>query len=209
MTALREGLLRDRTVAVAAGVPEAVRDALVALGAQVVGSEDPDPAHALVFDAGARFADGGAAGLGAALEHAWAAIRAVAACALIPRRSGGKVVLVGPRPDAGPFAGAARDALENLARTLSIEWARYGVTTTMIAPGERTTDDQLAQLVCFLLSPAGDYFSGCRLSLGLAWRSSAHGTTTPPSCGESRPTTCSAGSVSETLSSTRVSCGGT
>ena len=68
---------------------------------------------------------------------------------LIPGEHGGKVVLIGPRPDAGQFAEAARSALENLARTLSIEWARHRVTATMIAPGPRTTDDQLAELVCY------------------------------------------------------------
>jgi NAD(P)-dependent dehydrogenase (short-subunit alcohol dehydrogenase family) len=49
------------------------------------------------------------------------------------------VLLVGPRPDAGAFADAARAALESLARTLSIEWARYGVTAAMIAPGKAAT----------------------------------------------------------------------
>ena len=65
------------------------------------------------------------------------------------------------------FAQASRAALENLARTLSVEWARYGITATAITPGAATTDEQLAELVCFLVSPAGDYFSGCRFSLGV------------------------------------------
>jgi hypothetical protein len=47
-----------------------------------------------------------------------------------------------------------------------VEWARYGVTTVAIAPGERTTDDELAELVCFLVSEAGDYFTGCAFELG-------------------------------------------
>ena len=51
------------------------------------------------------------------------ATRAVATGALIPAGAG-KCVLIAPRPDRGPFAGAARAALENLARTLSVEWAR-------------------------------------------------------------------------------------
>jgi NAD(P)-dependent dehydrogenase (short-subunit alcohol dehydrogenase family) len=91
----------------------------------------------------------------------------VANDAMIPDKHGGKVVMIAPRPDAGPFAGAARAALENLARTLSVEWARYGITAAAIAPGINTTDDQIAELVCFLVSPAGDYFSGCRFSLGV------------------------------------------
>ena len=57
------------------------------------------------------------------------------------------MVVIAPRPDAGAFAGAARAALENLARTLSVEWARYGITATVITPGNATTDDQIAQLV--------------------------------------------------------------
>jgi hypothetical protein len=38
----------------------------------------------------------------------------------------------------------------------------------MIAPGDATSDEELAELVCFLVSPAGDYLSGCRLELGAA-----------------------------------------
>ena len=82
------------------------------------------------------------------------AIRGVATGALIPAGAG-KVLLIAPRPAGGSFASAARAALENLARTLSVEWARYGVTTVAIAPGARTTDEELAELVCFLVSPAG------------------------------------------------------
>ena len=63
-------------------------------------------------------------------------------------------------------AEAARAALENLARTLSAEWARYGITVTAIAPGRSTTDDEVASLVAFLTSVAGDYYSGCRFELG-------------------------------------------
>ena len=104
-----------------------------------------------------------------ASERAWVATRAVATGALIPAGAG-KVVLIAPRPDRGPFAGAARAALENLARTLSVEWSRYGVTAVAIAPGAATSDDDLAELVCFLVSPAGDYFDGCLFELGAALR---------------------------------------
>ena len=61
---------------------------------------------------------------------------------------------------------AVRAGLENLARTLSVEWARYGITAVAITPGTSTTDAELAELVCFLASPAGGYFSGCRFDLG-------------------------------------------
>jgi NAD(P)-dependent dehydrogenase (short-subunit alcohol dehydrogenase family) len=75
-------------------------------------------------------------------------------------------VLIAPAAGAGRYADATRAGLENLARTLSIEWARYGITVTAIAPGVATRDEDIALLVAFLLSPAGDYYSGCRFELG-------------------------------------------
>ena len=74
-------------------------------------------------------------------------------------------MLVAPRAAAGEHAGAAAAGLENLARTLAIEWARFGVRATAIVPGPRTSDDELAALVAFLASAGGEYFSGCRFSL--------------------------------------------
>ena len=71
------------------------------------------------------------------------------------------------RGEAGALARAARAALENLARTLSVEWARYAVTVTMVAPGPGTSDEELAEVVCYLVSVAGDYVSGTRFDLGL------------------------------------------
>jgi citronellol/citronellal dehydrogenase len=85
---------------------------------------------------------------------------------MIEQQQAGKIILLAPHQQAGTHAEAARAALENLARTLSVEWARYAITTTMIAPGEAATDEQLAMLVAYLVSPAGDYFSGCRFELG-------------------------------------------
>ena len=123
------------------------------------------PLHALVHDAAPAFAGGGEPGLEAALEGAWIATRGVVTGALIPARAG-KVLLLAPPPEAGLFVPAARAALENLARTLSVEWARYGVTTVAVEPGPRTSDEEIAELVGFLVSPAGDYFSGCVLELG-------------------------------------------
>lgn len=175
---LRDGLLDGRGIAVAGGVAVAVRDRLVALGASVHeldGGPDEDaaqawaeqagPLHALVYDSGPAFARGGAEALRLSTEAGWVAVRGVATGALIPAQAG-KVVLIAPRPDAGSFAAAARAAFENLARTLSVEWARYGVGTVAIAPGARTTDDELAELVCYLVSHAGEYFTGCVLELG-------------------------------------------
>jgi NAD(P)-dependent dehydrogenase (short-subunit alcohol dehydrogenase family) len=185
MTVLRDELLAGRAVALAGGVSDAVRDALLGLGARVetppggdglAADEDRigewarthSPLDALVYDAGGTFGDGGEAALAAAIEAGWAATREVATGALIPAEAPGKVLLIGPRPNAGAFADAVRAALESLARTLSVEWARYGVTTAMIAPADATSDEELAELVCFLVSPAGDYLSGCRLELGAA-----------------------------------------
>jgi NAD(P)-dependent dehydrogenase (short-subunit alcohol dehydrogenase family) len=180
---LRAQLLEGRAIAVGGAVHSAVRERLLALGARVevipaAAGDDEDrvgewarrcsPLDAVVYDAGAAFGEGGEEALLAALECAWVAVRAVATGALIPGETTGKVLLIGPRPDAGAFAQAARAALENLARTLSVEWARYGVTTAMIAPGPASTDEQLAELVCFLVSEAGGYVSGCRLELGAA-----------------------------------------
>ncbi len=181
MTVLRHGLLDGRAVALAGGVPPAIRDGLVGLGARVeeldsaLESEEratewaagAAPLHALVHDTAPAFAGGGQDPLRDCLEQAWVAVRGVATGALIPAGAG-KVVLIAPRPDAGSFASGARAALENLARTLSVEWARYGIGTVAIAPGARTGDDELAELVCFLVSPAGEYLTGCVLSLGAA-----------------------------------------
>ena len=51
------------------------------------------------------------------------------------------------------------------ARTLSIEWARYGITVVAVAPGAETTREEVAALCAWLASPAGAYFSGCLLDL--------------------------------------------
>ena len=53
------------------------------------------------------------------------------------------------------------------ARRVSVEWARHRITVTALAPGPDTAPSDLYTLVCFLASPGGDYFSGCRFELGL------------------------------------------
>jgi NAD(P)-dependent dehydrogenase (short-subunit alcohol dehydrogenase family) len=178
MTVLREGLLRGRAVAVAGAPPLVVCDQLRALGARLEeldGALDEDrarawasgagPLHALVYDAAPAFGPGGTRGLAGSLEAGWIATRAVAIGALIPG-AGGKIVLIAPAAGAGAFAPAVAAALQNLARTLSVEWARHGLTAVAVLRGESCTDGEVAELVCFLVSPAGDYFSGCRLELG-------------------------------------------
>jgi NAD(P)-dependent dehydrogenase (short-subunit alcohol dehydrogenase family) len=163
----------------AGGVRAEVVDALNGLGARLVtldgGVEEVDaeawaaehsPLHALVYDAATSFADGGADALRAAVDDGWSAIHAVATTAFIPSGRGAAIVLLAPRAAAGPHATAVRAALENTARTLSIEWARFGITTTTIAPGAGPSDGEVATLVAFLVSPAGAYFTGCRFELG-------------------------------------------
>ena len=68
----------------------------------------------------------GAAGRSAAAWTAsWNVTRARRQPGLPARASGGgRIVYLAPPPDAGEHADAARAGLENLARTLSIEWAR-------------------------------------------------------------------------------------
>jgi citronellol/citronellal dehydrogenase len=192
---LRPGLLDGVTVAVAAatdapaGAPGgAVEAAASELGASVAAvslplGEDAESAEqaaearvgaalerlgslqALVVDGASLFAAPAAReGLIACLAAAWNVARATANQAFLPAQIAGRIVLLAP-PAGGRFATAAAAGLENLARTLSIEWARFGISPVAIAPGPGTTAQQIAGVVAYLASPAGDYFSGCELDL--------------------------------------------
>ena len=161
MSLLRPGALDG--CAVMAG--RAYAAACAEAGATIVTAADAGRVDTLVVDGAAAFGSGGLGGLRAALDGAWADVLAVAERRWLADGAGGKLVLVAPRPDAGEHAGAAAAALENLARTLAVEWARFGVRVVAIAPGPRTTDDELTALVAFLASAAGEYFSGCRFDL--------------------------------------------
>ena len=157
---LRDGLLSGLAVAVVGEgrFAEASRRICGELGASIVEEE----AAVLVVDA-----EGGPAGVDgvhAALDGSWDVVRP-AATAMIDAGRGGKVVLVAPRPG-DPHRAAARSGLENLARTLGIEWARFGIRTVTVLPGVATPEDEVAQLVAYVASPAGDYFSGCAITLG-------------------------------------------
>jgi NAD(P)-dependent dehydrogenase (short-subunit alcohol dehydrogenase family) len=143
---LRPGLLHGMRV-VAAG---AVADRLVSLGADLA-SESPD---VLVFE--------GSGAVPAVLDDAWDAIRG-------GLRDDQLIVLIAP-PPGDAHAEAARAGLENMARTLSIEWARRGIRPVVITPGRTTSPAEIAELVAFLASPAGAYYSGCRFELGAAGR---------------------------------------
>lgn len=98
------------------------------------------------------------------LDASWNVTRAVAERAFLPESRGGRIVYIAPPADAAEHADAARAGLENLARTLSIEWARHGVTAVAIAPGVAGAAE-VAALTAYLASPAGAYFSGCLLDL--------------------------------------------
>jgi NAD(P)-dependent dehydrogenase (short-subunit alcohol dehydrogenase family) len=162
-------------------IDRAVADALAEAGAL----------HILVVDGAALFADrrtrgGGADGgsgadadaaaggaeseaahaaLRTCLDASWNVTRAVVNGAFLPAERGGRIVYVAPAADAGEHADAARAGLENLARTLSVEWARHAITVVTIAPGDATAAGEVATLCAYLASPAGAYFSGCLLDL--------------------------------------------
>ena len=118
----------------------------------------------------------------------WLMTHAVATRSMIPNE-GGKVISVTLSPHHGlpgmAHSSAARAAVENLMRVLSIEWARFNIKTTAVASGHFRTDalkkypqpvqDSVARtvplqrlgedyeqawLIAYLASPAGDYYSG-------------------------------------------------
>lgn len=169
---------------------EAVEELCATLGARVASCE-PGPSEEgpldaaigrvvekagaidlLVVDGASLFAvalqadGGGHAALRTCVDAAWNATRATVNHAFL--RAGeprGRIVYIAPATDEGEYADAARAGLENLGRTLSIEWARHRITTVTIAPGAATAAGELAVLVAYLASPAGAYFSGCQLDL--------------------------------------------
>ena len=77
------------------------------------------------------------------LEGTWLMTHAVATKAMIPA-GGGKVVNVTLSPHNGlpgmAHSSAARAAVENMTRALSIEWARFGIRVNAIATGHFETD---------------------------------------------------------------------
>jgi NAD(P)-dependent dehydrogenase (short-subunit alcohol dehydrogenase family) len=187
---LRPGVLEGLTVCVV-GDGAAERERAAALGARVVtvdgdlGDEDAvalavgalGPIDVLVVDAAAEFtaAGGGMAGLRRSVDDGWNVVRAVVNAGWIRAAEddaaevhGGKVVFLAPVADAGEHANAVGAALENAARTLSVEWARFGIRITAIRPRAGAAAGERAELVAFLASPAGDYFTGCSFYPGAA-----------------------------------------
>jgi NAD(P)-dependent dehydrogenase (short-subunit alcohol dehydrogenase family) len=178
---------------VLSGVSDEVSSALAALGADLRALDADlldeeavaeavtaiDLATVLICDAGSlmRASDSGVthagavadspAGLRDAVAGTWNATRAIVNSHLAPGGFG-KVLVIAPRPRDGREASAAAAALENLARTTSVEWARLGIRVVVVRPSDVTSEAALAQVVAYLASPAGDYFSGTVLELGRA-----------------------------------------
>jgi len=124
----------------------------------------------------------------------WLMSHAAATKGFIPAGSG-KILSVTLSPHNGMpgmvHSGAARAAVENMMRTLSIEWARFGITTCAIAAGQFATEtlltkyppqivervahsipvgrtgrpEEVAWLLAYLASPAGDFYSGTTITL--------------------------------------------
>jgi citronellol/citronellal dehydrogenase len=124
----------------------------------------------------------------------WLMSHAAATKAFIPA-GGGKILSVTLSPHNGMpgmvHSGAARAAVENMMRTLAIEWSRFGITTCAVAAGHFATEtlltkyppevvenvaktiplgrtgrpEEIAWLLAYLASPAGDYYSGTTITL--------------------------------------------
>jgi citronellol/citronellal dehydrogenase len=128
------------------------------------------------------------------LEGTWLMTHTVATKAMIPARSG-KVVSVSISPRNGhpglSHSAASRAGVENLMRSLSIEWARFSIKLNTIAVGQIDTEvlhtkyppeifenmsasiplghlgreSDIASMVAYLASPGGDFISGTVLAI--------------------------------------------
>jgi citronellol/citronellal dehydrogenase len=128
------------------------------------------------------------------VQGTWLMSYAAATKAFIPQ-GGGKIMSVTLSPHNGMpgmvHSGAARAAVENMMRTLAIEWARFGVKTCSLAAGHFATEtfltkypqvvidnyertiplgragrpEEMAWLVAYLASPAGDFISGTTITI--------------------------------------------
>ena len=128
------------------------------------------------------------------VQGTWLMTHAAATKAFIPQ-GGGKVLSVTLSPHNGMpgmvHSGAARAAVENMMRTLAVEWARFGIKLCALAAGQFATEtlltkypqvvvdnlersipigragrpEEMAWLVAYLASPAGDYLSGAVLTI--------------------------------------------
>ena len=124
----------------------------------------------------------------------WLMSQAVALNWMI-ENGGGKIINVTLSPHNGMpgmvHSGAARAAVENMTRTLSIEWARFGIKLNALAIGQIGTEtlltkypqvvvdnlsasipagrlgrpEEVAWQVAYLASEAGDFYSGSVLTM--------------------------------------------
>ncbi len=124
----------------------------------------------------------------------WLMTHAAARKAFIPQRSG-CILNVTLSPHNGMpgmvHSGAARAAVENMTRTLSIEWSRYGIRTCSVAAGQFATEvlqtkypkeitegiaetiplgrlgrpEEMAWMLAYLASPAAEFFSGSVITI--------------------------------------------
>jgi NAD(P)-dependent dehydrogenase (short-subunit alcohol dehydrogenase family) len=129
------------------------------------------------------------------VEGTWLLTHAVATKAMIPSERGGKIFSVTLSPHNGmpgmAHSGAARAAVENLMRTLAIEWARFDIRLLAIAAGQFATqtllskypraiverlsetipagrlgeEHEFASLVAYLASPAASFISGTVITI--------------------------------------------
>ncbi len=124
------------------------------------------------------------------LDATWYLTTQVAAQSMLPQGYG-KVVCITMTPSRGmpgmTHSSASRAAVESLVRTWAAEWASRGVRAVAVAPGIVHTDamerygidpaqvatvvpagrlqtpEEVAELVAFVASPAGDYITGTTL----------------------------------------------
>jgi citronellol/citronellal dehydrogenase len=157
------------------------------------------------------------------VQGTWQMTHAAATKAFIPQK-GGKVVSMTVSPHMGfpgmVHTGAARAAVENMMRTLSVEWARFGIRLVAVAIGQfdtetlRTkyprqvvenvagtvpvgrlgTEEEMAWLLAYLASPAGDFFSGAVVTIDGArdnwfgsWPPGTYGEAGAPPAEERKP----------------------
>lgn len=130
------------------------------------------------------------------LDAMWYLTTRVAARSMIPNGYG-KVVSVTMTPQRGiPYmahSSAARAAVESLTQTLAVEWGQYGIRIVAVAPGivhteawegygldpatvaesmllkRLQTPEEVAGVIAFCLSPAGDYVTGTTLITDGGW----------------------------------------
>jgi hypothetical protein len=169
-TILRPALLEGtRLLLAAADPPSRFGEAVIARAAELRAAVDrkvvdPTGDELPAADAGVVVWDGASvAGPRDVLDGGWLALRPAAGAWIAAGRPGLMILLAPPPGDAG--AEAARAGLENLARTLSIEWARHGIRPVAILPGEATEPEDVAEIAAYLASRAGDYYSGCAFHL--------------------------------------------